>query len=182
MNRIQFLKRLLATLFGAFTISSLRSRQSVGSNLPDDPTVIPTSPSVIPTSPPVIPSAAEESTPEPLYLYSGYIVGTYYYDAANVLEQLRHLDPLQLKLNPDNEFDFRAIEVWWNSGEAEQGRSTEAHMLGHIARRDNKVLYNLLKNGAQLEAHLNLSQLVHAATEEDRHAMLRLRVYRKSAI
>lgn len=150
MNRIQFLKRLLATFFGAFTVSSLRPRQSVGSNLPD---------------------CHSEGNEESLrYLYSGYIVGTYYYDAATVLEQLRHLDPLQLKLNPDNEFDFRAIEVWWNNGE-------EAHMLGHIARRDNKVLYNLLNNGGQLEAHLNLSQLVHVATEEDRHAMMRLRVY-----
>jgi hypothetical protein len=165
MNRQSFLKRLLATLFGAAIANpSLRAQTSV------------------------IPSAAEESDhTEPVevrYLLSATVAGTYYYDFPQVGEQLfgpdasefdrsfQHMEhPAQLVLDTHNPFDFRAIEVWWND-----------HKMGYIPRKDNKVLYNLLKDGHQLQAFIRLQylhdpdMLVHVSGIEGLYE-LRIRVY-----
>jgi hypothetical protein len=53
--------------------------------------------------------------------------------------------PATLKLEPDNPYDHRAIAVYWNG-----------YKMGYVPRKDNKVLYNLLKDGHTLQTKLRL--------------------------
>ncbi len=146
------------------------------------------------------PAAVASPAPARRYLYSGTVAGLRYYDFEQVrplLMQTRadrgsspptpphglpkrmyQINPSSgttyaehaatLRLEPDNPHDHRAIEVHWNS-----------HKLGYIARRDNKVLHNLMREGASLTA------LVRVVADDDHwhpdegallHS-LRIRVY-----
>lgn len=151
MNRISFLKRLLATLFGAASVSSLRAELpalslSKGSN-PQHAAVI-------------SPALGKEDSPTALrYLLSATVAGKQYHDFRNRGPKLlvdgediyTSIDseftehPAQLVLEPDNPFDYRAIAVHYRG-----------HKMGYIPRRLNKVLYNLLRDGAALETKLRL--------------------------
>lgn len=165
MNRIQFIKRLLASIFGAAIVKQSKA------------TVIPTEAAC----PELV--EREESIPNLRYLLSATVAGTPYYDFPTAGKQLLTLNepeedlypdptvdysptaphpnpnhalyaprlrrfdehPAILKLEPDNEFDFRAIEVYWRQ-----------YKMGYIPRAQNKVLYNLLKDGATLEAKIRV--------------------------
>ena len=160
MNRISFLKQLLATLFGAALSPSLQANSSLRAQRGH-----------LNTS--VIPTEREESK---RYLLSATVAGTPYYDYPEVgmglFKQGRTLSevegysesqprrlrlrsaypeppehPATLKLEPTNAFDFRAIEVYWNS-----------HKMGYMPRRHNKVLHNLMKDGAALKAYIRLQR------------------------
>lgn len=77
------------------------------------------------------------------YLYSGPVNGTYYYEARKVYDRIAHNDLLELRLEPENDHDYRAIEVFW-----------QGYKLGYVPRADNKVIYNLMENGAVVEARI----------------------------
>lgn len=174
MNRISFLKRLLATLFGAALSPSLQANSSLRAQRGN----------------------LQESSSR--YLLSATVAGTPYYDFPEVGPQLLNPvissdsrnenriekssleHPATLQLEPTNAFDYKAIEVYWNS-----------HKMGYIPRRHNKVLYNLMKDGAQLEANIRLvsssdhasawlyrepEELINIADELDAYH-LRIRVY-----
>ena len=200
MNRISFLKRLLATVFGAALSPSLQANSSLRAQR-----------GKLNTS--VIPTEREESK---RYLLSATVAGTPYYDFPEVgmglfnsppdplsLEERGKASqakqgvsssechpelvepseassrpkavtighPATLQLEPTNAFDYKAIEVYWNN-----------HKMGYIPRRHNKVLYNLMKDGAQLEAKIRLQyafdpeELINIADELDAYH-LRIRVY-----
>lgn len=152
MNRISFLKRLLATLFGAAIV---RSSSAAGSQAIADGHAEQR-------------EASLPAQPSPRYLLSATIAGKHYYDfpkhGAKLLvdgEDLYtsiHSDfsehPAQLVAEPDNPFDFRAIAVYH-----------QGHKMGYLPRKDNKIIYNLLKDGAVLEAKLRLH--IHEAIEPD---------------
>lgn len=153
MKRIEFLKRLLTTFFGAMTVSSFSANPERSQRVKDLGSAEP----------------GRSTQPTPRYLLSATVAGTPYYDFPNVgLQLLQAADPNHRTLSeaeghshendeqlpehpatlvpePDNEFDFRAIAVYWNG-----------HKLGYIPQRHNKVLYNLLKDGAQLQALIRL--------------------------
>ncbi|MCB9185570.1 MAG: HIRAN domain-containing protein [Flavobacteriales bacterium] len=155
MNRISFIKRLLATLFGAAIVKPGHSMPEAleptqGSSRPKGVTGENSHPDPSSASG----SASKTSQAEPIYLLSATVAGTHYYDFPTVGPQLldpqtSHLEPIEhpatLVLEPDNEFDFRAIEVWWKD-----------HKMGYIPKRDNKVLYNLMKDGNTLQALVRL--------------------------
>jgi hypothetical protein len=176
MNRLQFLKRLLATLFGAAIAKpgnakpfTERSRGEQGKELEK--------------------LDFDSAQPSLRYLLSATVAGQWYYDFPTVggdllgededgtlrysnrtegssrptgvtlgsrqanpvgFENLslRHTHPehpAQLVLEPDNPYDHRAIAVYWNG-----------YKMGYVPRKDNKVLYNLLKDGHTLQTKLRL--------------------------
>lgn len=189
MNRISFLKRLLATLFGAAIVKPGHSMPEVlepteGSSRPKGVTGENSHPDPSSASG----SASKTSPPAPRYLLSATVAGTHYYDFPEVGPQLlepqtphlechpEHLEchpehPATLVLEPDNEFDFRAIEVWWKD-----------HKMGYIPRKDNKVLYNLMKDGHQLQAFIRVcpanvgDELIYVSDFQSAY-ILRIRVY-----
>lgn len=180
MNRVSFLKRLLATLFGAAVSPSLQAQRG---NLQE---------------------------PNSRYLLSATVAGTVYYDfpregpsllnavsssdSRNEIEPALSMSkcienskpypehPATLQLEPENEFDYRAIAVYWKQ-----------HKMGYIPRRHNKVPYNLMKDGVQLKAYIRLvsssdhasawlyrepEELIHISDQDFEYAHdLRIRVY-----
>lgn len=174
MNRIQFIKRLIVSIFGAAATTSLRARpfaergrsKQGGSTGAVD---------------------FDSAQPTQRYLLSATVAGTPYYDFPAIGSQLlaveepEDLDPdvlippslpsfkefsANLQLEPDNEFDFRAIEVYWRQ-----------YKMGYIPRAHNKVLYNLLKDGATLVAKI---RVVSSSDRGTRSACAeRVEVYRE---
>lgn len=100
------------------------------------------------------------------YLYSGPVNGTYYYEASKVYDRIAHNDLLELRLETDNAHDHRAIEVFWNG-----------HKLGYLPRADNKVIYNLMKDGAVVEARIKKEDRKVLAECEDLYNLIRMRVW-----
>jgi hypothetical protein len=80
-------------------------------------------------------------------LYTGSVAGMYYYDAESVLPSIVHMDELELRREPANRYDHRAIEVYF------KGRK-----LGYVARVDNEVLANLMDGGTKLFARAKVKQ------------------------
>lgn len=112
-------------------------------------------------------SATKAATPRKLrYLYSGPVNGTYYYEAPKVYDRIAHNDLLELRLEPENEHDHRAIEVFWNG-----------HKLGYLPRADNKVIYNLMKDGAKMEARIKKEETKLFAECDDLYGLLRMRMW-----
>lgn len=74
------------------------------------------------------------------------IHGSQYYKCLDLVaqDQLRKGQYLLLKRNPLNLFDERAIEVWTKNKE----------MLGHIPKKDNKVIATLLDQGKSLKTRI----------------------------
>lgn len=154
MNRLSFLKRLLAALIGAASVSSLRGPQAHAQ--PNE-----TSPSD------AAEGAEDQKTPADSaqhsaslrYLLSATVAGKHYHEFRNRGPKLLGEDediytsihseftehPAQLVPEPDNPFDFRAIAVYF-----------QGHKMGYLPRKDNKIIYNLLRDGAQLETKLRL--------------------------
>jgi hypothetical protein len=76
-----------------------------------------------------------------LVLLEAPVAGYRYYDGERVWDCLRPGDPLELKREPMNPFDARAIALYWKS-----------FKLGYIPRADNTVLANFLDAGFRLDA------------------------------
>lgn len=186
MNRIQFIKRLLASIFGAVAIkqtkatvisSDSRNENRIEKSTDKDAGNIHPDPS----------RTSGSAQPTQRYLLSATVAGTPYYDFPAIGSQLlaveepEELDPdvlippslpsfkkfsATLRLEPDNEFDFRAIEVYWRQ-----------YKMGYIPRAQNKVLYNLLKDGATLVAKI---RVVSSSDRGTRSACAeRVEVYRE---
>ena len=69
------------------------------------------------------------------------VAGYRFYEGERVWEKLRQGDALELRREPSNPHDHRAIALYWNGAK-----------LGYIPRVDNTVLANFLDNGFGLEA------------------------------
>lgn len=63
-----------------------------------------------------------------------------YYDAARVLPELRVGDSLELRREPDNRHDGRAVEVWWRN-----------RKLGYLPRVENAAVAQMADAGQRLE-------------------------------
>lgn len=160
MKRIDFIKRLFLSFFGAAYVK------------------------------PAAVAAVNSVTGKLVYTLSATVAGVQYYDFRKVISKLdadlvvnertgnfeypEHL--AELRLEPDNPHDFRAIEVYCSG-----------FKMGYIPRKDNKVLYNLLKDGKELVAYVRLDSFdippyLDLPDEEHLLAMheLRIRVYLKA--
>lgn len=100
------------------------------------------------------------------YLYSGTVAGTYYYEFENCQQHIGQNDAAVVQLEPSNPHDHRAIEVFW------KGRK-----MGYIPRADNKTLYNMMKDGAQLSATIRVQVTENKFDPKDPYCVLRIRVY-----
>lgn len=74
-------------------------------------------------------------------IYSGYIAGLAYYEAANIYHFIKEGQSLTLKRDFHNKYDQNAIEIW-------QGN----FKLGFVAKRDNQVLARMMESGINLQA------------------------------
>ncbi len=86
---------------------------------------------------------APTPAPEPLHLHDGRIAGSHYYDCDAVLSRMAVSDELQLRRQPGNPHDARAVEVFWRE-----------HKLGYLPRRDNAAAASLLDRGHRLQARV----------------------------
>jgi hypothetical protein len=76
------------------------------------------------------------------------LAGYQYYDGERVFPQLRQGDVLTLKRAPLNQYDKRAVEVYWGDS-----------MLGHIPRVGNMAISQMMDRGEQISAKITaLSQ------------------------
>lgn len=88
-------------------------------------------------------TVAHSAAPAPLHLQDCRIAGSHYYACATVLPHLRVGDALQLRRQPDNPHDTRAIEVFWHE-----------HKLGYLPRLDNAAAASLADRTHALHAEI----------------------------
>ena len=92
--------------------------------------------------------AQEQAGSVRLLVQSSPLAGFRYYAAAQVWQELRVGDRLELVREPDNPHDPNAIAVAWRG-----------HMLGYVPRRENGTLDWGLDRGERLQARI--SRLAH---------------------
>jgi hypothetical protein len=90
---------------------------------------------------PAVPAA---DAPGKVALLATYVAGTPYHEAPASLRGLRPGDRVDLRREPDNRYDPRAVEV----------RTASGAMLGYVPRTDNQALCNLMDAGFRLEARV----------------------------
>ncbi len=78
-----------------------------------------------------------------LSLVSTKVAGFQYYQGEQIWYKLQSSQALELKRQPDNTHDRRAVEVYW-----------QGHKLGYVPRRDNAVIAQMLDNGTTLQASI----------------------------
>jgi hypothetical protein len=100
-----------------------------------------------------------------LHLQDSRIAGSHYYDCHAVLDRLRPGDSLQLRRQPDNPHDPRAIEVFWRR-----------HKLGYVSRLDNSAAASLLDR-----AHTLHAEIIGIDDPHEKWEPLRLRLWVTSA-
>ena len=88
------------------------------------------------------PRAAAGSAPAGTALLATYVAGTAYHEARSSVSGLRPGDRLDLRREPENRYDARAIQV----------RTMDGAMLGYVPRADNQALCSLMDAGFALEA------------------------------
>lgn len=76
----------------------------------------------------------KKSRPEKEHLCHFDIAGFTYHDGPEAFEQLKIGTTLQLKIDPDNKFDARAVAIYFNE-----------FKLGFIPRNENRIIFKLLK-------------------------------------
>src|SRR3954469_6535531 len=79
-----------------------------------------------------------------ILLQSSPLAGFRYHAAAEVWEELRVGERLELQREPDNTHDANALSVWWRG-----------HKLGYLPRRDNAAASWTLDRGQQLSARIS---------------------------
>jgi hypothetical protein len=79
-----------------------------------------------------------------LLVQSSPLAGLRYHDAAQVWQELRVGDALELRREPDNPHDANAVSVSW------RGRK-----LGYLPRRDNAAVAWGLDRGQRLDARIS---------------------------
>ncbi|WMT92777.1 HIRAN domain-containing protein [Pelagibacterium sp. H642] len=80
----------------------------------------------------------------PIPLLSTYIAGTDRYAAPSLVQVLETGAVLELRREPANRYDTRAVSVW----------TTEGHKLGYVPRIHNQPLANLMDVGIIPEAQI----------------------------
>src|SRR5437870_9087933 len=88
--------------------------------------------------------AQEQAGSVRLLVQSSRLAGFRYYAAAQVWQELRVGDRLELVREPDNPHDPNAIAVAWRG-----------HMLGYVPRRENGTLAWGLDRGERLQARIS---------------------------
>ncbi len=79
-----------------------------------------------------------------ILLLESVVAGFRYYEGEKVWSMLREGDPLELRREPDNPYDPKAVEVLW------KGRK-----LGYVPRRDNTVIAQLMDRGNLLKGKIS---------------------------
>ena len=100
------------------------------------------------------------------FLYGAYIAGTAYYEALKLFDSIDNGDLLELRLEPENKYDYQAVEILWN------GRK-----LGYVPQVDNTIIYNLLKEGRKLEARMDKKGKGVQGEVEDLYYLLHFKVW-----
>jgi hypothetical protein len=85
---------------------------------------------------------------EPLKLLETSVAGFQYYEGGRLFNQLNIGDPLQLRRAPENKYDKRAVEVYWNN-----------NMPGHIPKVANMSITQILDNSGKLNAEITQLRL-----------------------
>jgi HIRAN domain len=78
-----------------------------------------------------------------VFLQHSLLAGFQYYEAGQLWHRLRPGALLELRRNPDNPVDGKAVEVYWRG-----------HKLGHLPRTDNAIVSRLLDRGMKLRAKI----------------------------
>ena len=79
-----------------------------------------------------------------ILVQSSPLAGVRYYAAAEVWDELRVGDPLELRREPDNPHDAQAVSVSWRG-----------HKLGYLPRRENAAASWSLDRGRRLSARIS---------------------------
>jgi len=85
----------------------------------------------------------DQQQTEPLKLLQTSIAGFQYYEGERLFNQLNIGDPLQLRRAPENKYDKRAVEIYWQS-----------NMLGHLPRMANMSVSQMMDRGEQINARI----------------------------
>ena len=78
-----------------------------------------------------------------VFLQHSLLAGFEYYEAGKLWSRLRPGALLELRRNPENPVDPRAVEVYWRG-----------HKLGHLPRTDNAIIARLLDRGMKLRGRI----------------------------
>jgi hypothetical protein len=78
-----------------------------------------------------------------VFLQHSLLAGFQYYEASQLWNRLRPGALLELRRNPENPVDPRAVEVYWRG-----------HKLGHLPHTDNAIVAQLLDRGMKLRARI----------------------------
>lgn len=78
-----------------------------------------------------------------VFLQHSLMAGYQYYEAGQLWHRLRPGALLELRRNPENPVDPKAVEVYWRG-----------HKLGHLPRTDNAIISRLLDHGMKLRARI----------------------------
>lgn len=90
------------------------------------------------------PAVAAADAPAKVGLLATYVAGTPYHEASTSIPGLRPGDRVDLRREPDNRYDPRAVQV----------RTVSGALLGYVPRTDNQALCNLMDAGFRLEARV----------------------------
>lgn len=90
---------------------------------------------------------AHEVPGRPLLLQASSLAGFQYYAGEKLWSQMKPGDGLELRRAPENPYDKRAVEVWW-----------QGNMLGHLPRLDNAAVSQMLDRGVELHAMIATMQ------------------------
>ena len=96
-----------------------------------------------------------------LHLQDSRVAGSHYYDCHAVLDRLCLGDALQLRRQPDNPHDPRAIEVFWRE-----------HKLGYLSRLDNAAAASLIDR-----THVLRAEIIGVDDPKEEWEPVRLRVW-----
>jgi hypothetical protein len=78
-----------------------------------------------------------------IFLQQSLLAGFQYYEARALWHRLRPGALVELRRNPENPVDRKAVEVYWRG-----------HKLGHLPRTDNRAIAHLLDRGMKLRARI----------------------------
>jgi HIRAN domain len=78
-----------------------------------------------------------------ILLYEGFVAGFTYYEGKKLLSQMKEGDSLDLLREPDNQYDNKAIAIYW-----------EGQKLGFMPQIDNSVLAAILDAALPCSAYI----------------------------
>jgi len=91
------------------------------------------------------PTAPAAHAPAEVGLLATYVAGTPYHQATTAMSGLRPGHRVDLRREPENRYDPRAVQV----------RTTGGALLGYVPRTDNQALCRLMDAGFRLEARVS---------------------------